>query len=81
MERLILKVVADNPGLSDAIKEVLLEEFMLDDERTDDALSDEQLGRVFRARITGMQKIESAFKKIARYKSKDKDGPKINGAR
>lgn len=54
---------------------------MIEDNRTDDALSDEQLGRVFRARITGMQKIESAFKKIARYRSRENDGPKLNGAR
>lgn len=65
----------------EALKDALLEEFMIEDNRTDDALSDEQLGRVFRARITGMQKIESAFKKIARYRSRENDGPKLNGAR
>lgn len=81
MERPILKIVADNQGLSDAIKEVLLEEFLMEDERTDDMLSNERLGEMFRARLVGIRKVESAFKKIARYKSKDQDGPKINGAR
>jgi hypothetical protein len=81
MDRPILKVVADNQALTEALKEVLLEEFLNEDGRTDDALSDAQLGQMFRARLVGIQKVESVFKKIARYRSRDTEGTKINGAR
>lgn len=64
-----------------ALKDALFDEFIFDEDRTDNALSNEILGQIYRAKILGMERIDRAFKKIARYKSRPEAAPKINGAR
>ena len=56
----ILKSVADNSELSKALKELFLKQFS-DEGNTN--LTDEALGQVTRARLTGITKINYAFSK------------------
>lgn len=76
----LLKIVADNPALTDVLRNHLESHFLQDDARTD-AISDEQLGQMYRARLVGLQKIDAAFKEIASYKSHPERPVKFNGAR
>lgn len=69
MERQILKLIADNDALFDALKEMILEEFTDESNCSGDTISDIQLGQMFRARLVGRIKVEEAFKKIKRYKT------------
>lgn len=63
----ILKLIADNPRLIEALKTTLLKQFEL--EANTDGMDDLQLGQMMRARLIGRQKIEDAFKEIAKFKS------------
>lgn len=63
----ILKTIADNPLLLGAVRQIIEDEFTLDEIAT--TMTNEAMGQVVRARIEGMKKIEKAFKKIEQYKS------------
>lgn len=82
MERPLLKSLADNPNLLKELRSLLEEQFMVEENRSDDQVSDERLGQMFRARLVGLQKLEIAFKEIAKYKSRlELPENKINRAR
>ena len=76
----VLSTVADNPVLLEALREVLEKQFLTDD-RTDDAVSDVQLGQVYRARLVGLQKIKTAFKEIATHRTRVEVERGVNRAR
>ena len=63
----ILKSVADNSELSKALKELFLKQFNEDTVSTN--LDDNSLGQVTRARLTGITKINNAFKEIETLKT------------
>lgn len=73
----VLKALADNPALLETVENALLAEFKMEAERTDDSISDERLGQMFRARIVGIQKVQSALKKIRALKSPPEKGERI----
>lgn len=75
----ILKVIADNPALLQAVKETILKQFNL--EVVTDDMTDEQIGQITRARTKGIQKVETAFSEIARYKTLSDKPPGGNPAR
>ena len=62
----ILKGVADNAEMTKALKELLLKQF---DDEGNTNLTDEALGQVTRARLTGITKINNAFKEIETLKT------------
>lgn len=64
----ILQLIADNQGLADALKEALESELDTMPEGPE-GFSDERLGQIARARISGQKAIRDTFKKIARLKS------------
>ena len=74
----ILKVVADNPKLLEAIKVVFLEQF---NDKYDLNRANDKLGEIVRSNENGKVKIESAFKKILEYKTPTKPQDKLNRAR
>ncbi len=76
----ILKTLADNPALFEAVKSVLLKQFTTSEGEVE-AFTDEQLGQRVRARIVGTQAVENAFKEIKSYKTPEPIPPKINEAR
>jgi hypothetical protein len=68
MDNLILKTIADNPALFEAVKEAVLAEFDID--RLDTSQQDNHLlGEIVRARLEGIKKVEEAFRKIGQHKS------------
>jgi hypothetical protein len=81
MDKEILKVIADNPALFDTLKKVILDEFEIEAPQADLGVTDEVLGQIFRARLVGKNKVESAFKKISNYKTIESGGEKRNLAR
>jgi hypothetical protein len=81
MDKDILKVIADNPSLTDALKKLLLAEFELETPQSDLGVTDEVLGQIFRARLVGKAKVESAFRKISSFKTEQDVAVKVNLAR
>lgn len=67
MPKEILKVIADNPTLLQALREVFEEQFTED--RPALLMTDEQLGQIARARLTGLEKVNKALKEIERYRT------------
>lgn len=67
----ILKIVADNQALTDALKVVILKQFDLSTISISKApeASDELIGQWVRAQIRGLQAVEEAFREIAQYKT------------
>ena len=63
----ILKGIADNPEMTKALKELLLKQF--NEESVSTNLDNESLGQVTRARLTGITKINNAFKEIETLKT------------
>ncbi len=67
----ILKVLADNDQLMEAVKVFVQSKFTVEG---NESLSDEVLGQVTRARLTGLRKVEEAFQEIKKFKT-IKDNP------
>ena len=63
----ILKSVADNPKLTEALRDLFLKQF--DEELANANLDNESLGQVTRARLTGIKKINNAFKEMETLKT------------
>ena len=63
----ILKGLADNAEMTKALKELLLKQF--DESDVSPNLTDESLGQVTRARLTGISKVNNAFKEIETLKT------------
>lgn len=76
----ILKVIADNPALYQAVKELLLKKFE-GDSVLSSTMTDEQIGQITRARIAGIDKVNAAFEEIARHKTTKPLPEKENPAR
>lgn len=75
----ILKAIADNPALMEAVKKVIVDKFSVDilnPDTTHDTLIDQ-----VRARILALQKINEAFTDIAKHKSTPERPPARNEAR
>jgi hypothetical protein len=81
MDKQILRVIADNPALFDCLKNHILDEFEVETPQADLGVTDEVLGQIFRARLVGKNKVQSAFKKVLTYKSVEITEDKINMAR
>lgn len=77
----ILTMIADNPALFAAVKEVVLEHFESSDLRTDEAIDDIRLGQMYRARLVGIQKVEEAFKEISSHRTRTDLSSNKNPAR
>lgn len=74
----ILKGIANNPELLEAVKQTVLEQFAEVIFRED--VSDELLGQVTRVRLVGRQKVEAAFQAIAALKTLPQNIDKENPA-
>ena len=61
----VLKQIADNQLLFDALKRVIRKHFSLED--IGNTYDNETLGQLVRARIDGMKKCEEAFIEISQY--------------
>ncbi len=79
-DKTILHLLADNPLLFDTVKELIEEQFETD-ARTDEAISDVQLGQIYRARLVGLQKVRDAFKEIASYRTMKDKPERVNRGR
>ena len=67
-----LKLIADNQGLFDAVKQVIMKKFTVDDLTLD--TSNESIGEEVRAVLVGRKKVEEAFVEISTHKTiKDDD--------
>ena len=75
----ILKSVADNENLKEALKELILKQFNEDSISTQ--LNDESLGQVTRARLEGIKKVNNAFKEIETLKTVKEKPTQDNPAR
>lgn len=62
MRKELLKIVADNPALLEELKTLFESKFTVD--VSSDTLTDEHLGQVIRARVTGLNKLKLAFTEI-----------------
>lgn len=77
----ILKALADNPALCDALKALLEKQFTLDTIDVDNpVVSNEHIGEQVRARIVGLRKIQGAFDELAKYKTGSAVGKTANPA-
>lgn len=63
----LLKIIADNPALMDALKEVIYKQFTFDN--VSNLMTNENIGQVVRSRIDGKILVDNAFKEIAKYKT------------
>lgn len=75
----ILKGIADNQALLDAVKGVIESKFSLDVLTT--SLTNEQIGQIVRARLDGLKAVKEAFKEIEKYKTQEEKQPVVNRAR
>ena len=62
-DKAILRGVADNPAMLEAIKKVIVGKFSVDEIST--RQSNELMGQQIRARIEGLHLVEEAFREIA----------------
>jgi hypothetical protein len=81
MDKPILKVIAENPALIEALKTELTDAFLSLNIQTDGGYSDTQLGQMYRARIVGLSVVEDVFKKIAKYRPRTEVVRGMNAAR
>lgn len=73
----ILKVLADNPALFEALEKELISEFELVDGMVDSDKGDVQLGQMFRARITGINAVNTVLKRIEKLKTITPGEPRV----
>ena len=70
-----LTSLANNPPMMEALKEALLKEFRQID--SDAEYDDVRLGQMYRARIVGVEVVDSVFKRVARLKSGGEKEPRV----
>ena len=75
----VLKIVADNPALLNALKTVILEQFSLEEVNTN--MTNDNIGQLVRSRVEGMRRVEGAFREIEKYKTPKPSGGGKNPAR
>jgi hypothetical protein len=80
MDKEILKGLADNPMLFDAVKAVILKQFEFDYTYVAN-VSNDDLGAITRAIVDGRHRVEAAFSEIAAQKSSPTSPSKPNPAR
>lgn len=78
MSENILKTLADNPSLTEAVRACITKYFSVDKLTSD--VADIELGQMVRARLVGLQAVNDAFLEIARHKSAPKQEAKDNPA-
>ena len=66
-QKSLLKVVADNPALTDTLKVVFDSYFSLENLKTE--ATNEELGEIVRARLEGARLVDKAFREIATNKT------------
>lgn len=76
----ILKVIADNPALTEELKALFNRYFTLESLDTS-GVPNAELGEIVRARVEGKKLIDEAFLEIRRYATPEARTPKVNGAR
>ena len=76
----ILKIIADNPELLSAVKEVLKDEFDTPMAEVSQ-LNDKSLGERVRARMFGLTALDRGFQKILLNKTPQKPSESKNPAR
>lgn len=76
----VLRLIADNPALTEALRALLESKFLNDSKQTDE-VSDQQLGQMYRARLIGLEKIDETFREIAKYKTQMEIPEPVNRAR
>lgn len=82
MENPILKLIADNPALLDAVKAVFMKHASLTDENLIHLnATNELIGERVRGVIYARSLIEDAFKEIAEHKSEPESKTQVNGSR
>ncbi len=81
MDKTLLSIIADNPNLFETLKKLISDEFEIGTPQSDLSVTDEVLGQIFRARLVGINKVESAFRKILEYKTEKPIEEKKNMAR
>ena len=79
MENSILKVIANNISLLEAVRKIIEKNFKFPVELKD--RSNELLGQITRAQIMGLSAIDAAFKEIEKYKTIPNQQDKQNPAR
>ena len=82
MENNILTILADNPALLEALKKTILNEFSLDEGynfRSD--VSNDTIGQITRAILSGRQRVERAFVEIKKHKTIPDKPESVNPAR
>ncbi len=70
----ILKVIADNPELFEAVKETVLSKFEFSVGNLPVGISVEELGRLTLSRMEGHSLVLDAFKEIERFRSRAERG-------
>ena len=80
-EKNILGILADNPALIAAVKELLIKHFEASTPALRDDTSDVALGQFLRAKIAGLKAVDEAFKEITQYKTLPTTPPRENPAR
>ena len=75
----ILKSVADNANLTEALKELLLKQF--DEKHDNTKLDNESLGQITRSRLDGIAGVNNAFKEIETLKTVKEKPTQDNPAR
>ncbi len=74
----ILKLIADNPTLAQAMKDLLLKQFSYDDINAD--ATNQDAGEAFRVVARGRTKIEAAFQELNRHKTPEPRVERVNRA-
>lgn len=69
MDKTILRSLADNQMLFDAVKKLIESKFELAFHEDIYGLEDKKIGELVRAKLTGLKRIADAFDEIATYKS------------
>lgn len=67
MDKAVLKSIADNPVLLNAVRDIILKQFSLDEINVNQ--SNDEMGQVVRARIVGLRKVADGFREIETYKT------------
>ncbi len=74
----VLKIVADNANLTEALKELFLKQF--EEKHDTTKLNNESLGQITRSRLDGIAGVNNAFKEIEILKTvKEKPEPPMQG--
>lgn len=77
----ILQTLADNPRLFDAVREKVLEKFVIDYDNFSSETDDARVGQLVRAVTLGRSFAEKAFSEIAQLRTIKEEKDQFNPAR